>query len=375
MIPQIPQLDPLPLPAPAWLLGFLLSLTFVLHLLAMNLLLGGAVIALISRLRAGKSADGQRRASGHAGRLAALVARALPVLVAATVTFGVAALLFLQVLYGRLFFTAAVLLAVPWFGVVIVLVAVYYTAYFASIRAKAGAVPAWAFWAIAVGLAAIAFIYSNVMGLALLPGEFLARARASGSGVHLNLGDPTLAPRYLHVLLGSLAVAGLAIALWGSFLRRRDEAFGAWMTGHGVFWAAGATIVNFLPGFWWLAALPREALLAMLGQDPVITLCFAVGVLASLGSLALLVPAAFAPDPRRLLLGAAASLGVALVLMAVVRDAARRMTLAPTGFLPTDWVAPQWVPIAIFAALLVVSIAAVVWMVVKLARAVAAPSP
>ncbi len=359
MVPQIPSFDPLPLPAPAWLLSALLILTFVLHLLSMNLLLGGTFIAVVARMRRGSETQ---------QRLSRLVARALPVLVAATVTFGVAALLFLQVLYDRLFFTSAVLLAVPWFAVVVILIATYYAAYFASMRAKAGRVPVAALWSVAIGLAVVAFLYANVMGLMLRPAEFLVRARASASGLHLNLSDPTLVPRYLHVLLGAIAVSGLGIAVWGSILRRRDAAFGAWMSVHGVYWAAGTTILNFLPGFWWLVALPREALLALLGHDPLAALCFACGVLASLGALALLVPAAFAPDPRRLLYGAAGSLGLAVTLMVLVRDAARRITLAPTGFATTAWVVPRWGPVAVFAGLFVAAVVTVIWMVVTLAR-------
>ncbi len=369
MIPHLPTLDPLPLPGPAWLLWGLLMLTFVVHLLAMNLLLGGAIIGLVARVRGERPTVEGRGRPPNSARLAGLIARALPVLVAATVTFGVAALLFLQVLYGRLFFTAAVLLAVPWFAVVVILVGAYYSAYYASMRAQSGRIPAAALWLVVLGLATVAFMYSNVMGLLLRPAEFLARAQASASGLHLNLDDPTVIPRYLHVLLGALAVGGLAVAVWGSILRRRDEAFGAWMSVHGVFWAAGATIVNFLPGFWWLAALPREALLALLGQDPLGTFYFAVGILASLAALGLLVPAAFAPDPRRLLYGAAGSLGLALVTMVMVRDTARRIVLAPSGFRTTAWVVPQWGPIAIFAVLLVAAIATVAWMVAMLARA------
>lgn len=41
----IPDPDPIPLPAPVGLLKFLLILTFILHILAMNLALGGGLIA------------------------------------------------------------------------------------------------------------------------------------------------------------------------------------------------------------------------------------------------------------------------------------------------------------------------------------------
>ena len=114
-MPTIPHPDPLPLPAPAWLLWFLLTLTFTLHVVPMNLVLGGSIIGLVARLRA--------RRQPHAAVVASLVAKALPVLIATAVTMGVAALLFLQVLYGRLFFASAVLLAVPWLAVVPTLIA------------------------------------------------------------------------------------------------------------------------------------------------------------------------------------------------------------------------------------------------------------
>ena len=108
----IPQLDPLPVPSPPGLLWFLLMLGFLLHLLPMNFVLGGTPIALAARWRA---RDG--RHPQHAA-LVAWFAKALPVAIAAAVTFGVVPLLFVQALYGRLFFTSAVLLARYWFAVV-----------------------------------------------------------------------------------------------------------------------------------------------------------------------------------------------------------------------------------------------------------------
>ena len=364
MIPPLPQVDPLPLPAPAWLLWALLTLTFVLHLMPMNLVLGGSIIGAVARARA--------RRTPHAAALAGLVARWLPVLVAAAVTFGVAALLFLQVLYGRLFFAAAVLMAVPWITVVPVLILAYYGTYLARPSASRPLPPPWLLWAVALGFAAIAFIYSNVMGLVLRPEEFAGRFQATASGLQLGFSDPTLIARFLHMLLGALAVSGLAVALAGGRAGTRDTEFGAWASRHGVYWCAGATIVNFLPGFWWLAALPREVLLGFMGQNPLATTWFVLGVLAALGALALLVPAAFAPQPGRLLLGATAGLVVSLVFMVLVRDAAREMTLAQIGFRTTPWVEPQWVPIGIFAVLLVAALACVVWMAVALARSSAA---
>lgn len=356
----IPHPVPLPLPGPAWLLSSLLTLTFVLHVLPMNLLLGGSIIGLGARLRA--------RRQPHAARLAALVTSALPVLVAATVTMGVAALLFLQVLYGRLFFTAAILLAVPWIAVVPVLMAGYSATYAARPSAGLHA------WLAASALIAIAFVFANTLGLMSRPQEFLPLFQSSASGLHLNVADPTVPPRILHVLLAALAVSGLAVAVAGSRLRRSDAPAGEWMARHGVYWCAGATVLNLLPGFWWLAALPRETLLQFMGRDPVVTGCFTLAILAAIAALGLAIPSAFAPRPGRLAVGAAACLAASVVLMVLVRDAARRSLLDAAGFRRETWVAPQWGAIVGFSILLLAAVAMVWWMVAKLVKSGAGES-
>src|SRR5271165_5237833 len=92
----IPNVDPMPLPGPVWLMMALLLVTFLLHLLAMNLTVGGTAIALMCTRR--------RKSDAFAGRLAADLLRVLPVSLAFTITLGVAALLFVQVLYGNLLY-------------------------------------------------------------------------------------------------------------------------------------------------------------------------------------------------------------------------------------------------------------------------------
>jgi hypothetical protein len=82
----IPTADTLPVPW-GWF-QFLLLLTFLLHLLFMNAMLGSAIIGLVSELR--KPSEPPPLARDLAG--------SLPFLIAFAVNFGVAPLLFLQVL-------------------------------------------------------------------------------------------------------------------------------------------------------------------------------------------------------------------------------------------------------------------------------------
>ena len=53
----LPALDAAGLPGPPWLFHFLLVLTFFLHLIFMNLTLGGTLMAFVANLRSSGRAD------------------------------------------------------------------------------------------------------------------------------------------------------------------------------------------------------------------------------------------------------------------------------------------------------------------------------
>jgi len=216
---------------------------------------------------------------------------------------------------------------------------------------------------VAVLVLMVGFVQANVMSLLLRPEAFASMFFANSSGIRLNLGDPTLAPRFLHVLIGALAVSGLAISVAGYLLRHREPALGPWMIRQGAFWCAGATVVNIVPGFWWLAALPSGMLLQFMGRDLAATLWLAGGVLSALSAIGHVIPAAMAKRPRPLIAGAAGSLLVSIVCMVAVRDIVRRASLGPDRLPPATWVAPQWGAIALFLVLLVTAVGLVWWMV------------
>ncbi len=364
MTPAIPQPDPLALPAPVWLLWGLLILTFTLHVIAMNLMLGGSIIGAFTRLIARRGGPG-----GGNARLAAWIARAMPVLVSAAVTLGVAALLFEQVLYGRLFFVSATLMAWFWFAVIPVLVVAYYGTYALAFRREALDARALALgFGTALLFVLIGLIYTHNMSLMLRPADFVALYRADPRGLHLAWQDPAVVPRFLHMLLGAVAVAGLGVVGHGLHALKRDAAYGGWAVRRGALWFAVPTAANLLVGFVWLAMLPREIMLRFMGTNPAPTLVLAIGMTLGLTALALVFMAAASERPAPL---ARTGIGLALatiVLMVLTRDYVRQAALDAAGFQPVAWVAPQWGPIAVFVVLLVAAIATVVWMVVALAR-------
>jgi hypothetical protein len=362
VIPAIPQPDPLALPAPAWLLWALLLLTFFLHLIPMNLVLGGSIVGAIARVR------GRRPGRAHEARLAHIIVKAMPVLISAAVTLGVAALLFLQVLYGRVFFVSAIVIGWWWLSVIGLLMLTYYAAYLMAMRETSlGGSAVVLAWLVAGVVGLIALIYSNNMTLMLKPAELVARYAADGSGRQLNLLDPSLIPRHLHMVLGAIAVTGLAVAVLGIVVGRRDEAFGRWAVRYGAFVCVAATMINIFAGLWWLAALPREVLLKFMGGDMRAVGELLAGIFLTMTGAGHAILAVTGKRPALMLSISAGTLLAGIVMMLLTRDTVRRLSLELAGYQSVNWTAPQWGPIVIFFVLLVAAVAAVAWMTRALA--------
>jgi hypothetical protein len=357
----IPGADALPLPAPVWLLKVLLLLTFFLHVVPMNLLLGGSLIALVERLRGGPETP--------AGRLARRLAKATPAVIAFTVTLGVAPLLFVQALYGHLFYTSSVIMAWPWLLVIPALIVVYYLAYWLSFRGeRSGGAAGVVAWLLFLGAAGIAFVYANNMTLALRPEKWAHLWFREPGGMHGNLYDMTLYPRYLHFFTGAIGVAGLVVALVGSRLLRREPDDGRHMVRTGGSWFIAATTMQLAFGFWFLLSLPQEVMLLLLGRHVPATITLFAAILAAGGAVAAVATALGHPRPGSRLALAAIALAATLVGMIAVRDVVRDAMLAPhfdVTSLETD---AQWGVFAVFVAVLVAGLIKVGWMVLAYAR-------
>ncbi|MGZ5472829.1 MAG: hypothetical protein ACXW31_03110 [Thermoanaerobaculia bacterium] len=335
MNPVIPSPDPLPLPAHPSLLWALLMLTFFLHVIAMNFVLGGSILAVFARSRA------------------QWLIKAMPTLVAAAITFGVAPLLFLQALYGRLFFSSSVLMAWLWFAIVPALILAYYGTYATAFRKRVViAIPI----VVALLFIGISFIQSNNMTLMLRPERFLAMYLADARGVQLNIADATLIPRWLHMLFGAIAVAGAGFAVVG--VVKKD----AWAMRFGALWFTGATLLNILTGIWWIGTLPREVLLRFMGGSPLATLWLGAGIALGFAALAMMFMAVGTSEPAKLIKGGAGATLLTVAMMIFARDEVRRGMFDLAGFRVTEAIAPQWDVIAIFAVLLVAALATTVWM-------------
>jgi len=358
----VPSPDVLPLPAPVFLLHFLLLLTFFVHVIFMNCMLGGVLLAVWSRARSRTPGDAH-------GLLADQVAKILPTLVAGTVTFGVAPLLFLQVLFGQFLFSSSVIMGWPWFSVVPILILAYYGTYLQSFAAeKLGSFRLPLFILTALLFVTIAFIYTNNVTLMLRPDRWGEIYFANPSGTNLNSGEPMLLSRYLHMVFGAVAIAGLFVAWLGRFKQKSDPAQAAFLRRYGLSVFTWLTAVNIGVGLWFYLTLVSPVRKLMMGGSLAATILFGLGVILSVVLLGLVARAKLSRSGGGLVLATVVA-AVTLADMILLRDRVRAGYLdgiyAPESF-PLQ---TQVFNLVLFALLLVGGLVTVIWMLRKLRAA------
>lgn len=343
MNPLIPSADTLPASWPL-LQGFLL-MVFPLHLLAMNGLLGTTIVVLLVR----------RRRNRLCQVLAKQLIGTLPILMAVTINLGVASLLFSQTLHGQFFYPGAILMGRFWLAIIPLLITVYASLYALDLGTERLAPRPPLVIGLAVCLLLIvAFVFTNNQTLILNLQHWAAYFHADG-GTLLNLGDPTLLPRYLHFVTAAMAGGGLFTALIGTRLARNEPRLGAYANKLGLHLFRRMTLVQMGIGMLFLWQLPQAIRWQMLGGS-----LLATGLLVTAVSLAL---ALLASSAQGLTLLTAALLTVQVFVMSGLREMVRHATLAGQlrpADMPVVW---QKGGLMLFALVLLVGMTTIGWLV------------
>ena len=222
------------MPAPVSFVQFFKALGFTLHTVPMNLWYAGLLIALVLHLRG--SEPGRR----FAGRLL----QQMPIIVAFGINFGIVPLLFMQLAYYKVFYPATILMACFWLAIIVLLIPAYYGVYAYALglsnsgdypvsrRGKNGTVSlgaasgtgmaGWrraAGWVSALLFICIGFTFANGMSLMEHVPRWLElwnaySTAAAATGTALNVGDPTLWPRWL--LMFGLGSARPRFGCWST---------------------------------------------------------------------------------------------------------------------------------------------------------------
>jgi hypothetical protein len=358
-----PAVDPIPLPAPIWLFKLLHIVTLSLHFLAVQMLLGGLLIAVLLSLF---------RNSAHSQVAAKALARRLTVVMTYVINLGVPPLLFAQVLYGRALYTSSILIGLYWISIIVLLTLTYWLLYRFSARLEAGRSAWWiglTAWALA---GFIARLLSTNMTLMLRPEAWRQMYSASAAGAYLPSGDPTTTPRWLLMLAGGLFIGGV----WMLYLAGRST----FTTGEKRFLAGIGGKVAALSGIVYLAAGLWASSVQPLAVKTGLTthVLYRFAGFAGYGWLVLVAIGILAAGTAGMFRHAAGWLGWTGALLAllieitftVYRDGVRDLTLLSKGF--DVWnrvVVTNWSVVGLFLALFVAGLGVVGWLVSVVARA------
>lgn len=198
----VPKDIPLALPLPEWLLVALLIFSFLLHILFVNLMIGGTVLTMWAELLGLK-----KKEYDTVGRE---IASTVTVNKSLAVVLGVAPLLSINVLYTVYFYSANTLTGLFWISVIPLLIVAFLLAYLHKytwdqlsdnkplhISIIVGAVLIFLF---------IPFVFLTNINLMLFPEKW-----GSVEGFFSAMTMPNVFPRYLHFICASMAVTGLFI--------------------------------------------------------------------------------------------------------------------------------------------------------------------
>ena len=324
------------LPGPLWLVTILHLLTLTLHFAAMNLLVGGVIAVLW-----GKFTD--RWSHPVVQRFLKL----FPGAMAATVTLGVAPLLFLQLIYPRQTYAAGIVSAWFWLEIIGSVLIAYYLLYGASMSQKPGAGRRPLYLTVALVLMLfVSIVYSSVFSMVERPSQIASLYAQCQSGLVFNPHVEEYLFRWLHMIIGAITVGGYFVGLLG---KENEEAF---RVGRGFFlWGM---VITSVFGLAYLLLLGD--VLPKLMHTPAIW-ALTLGVILSAGSLHFFFRKKFAP--------AGAMLGVSMLSMVIMRHYVRLINLEGVYDPSTVPVKPQWSVFVLFLIFFVIAVA-VLWYMLRM---------
>lgn len=199
-IQPVPRDIPIEMPLPAWLLADILIFAFLLHILFVNLMVGGSILTMVTEILGLKDKKYDR--------LAKKIGSTITVNKSLAVVLGVAPLLAINTLYTVYFYSANALTGNLWISIVPLVTVAFLLSYwhkyswnkFEHKKKQHIAI-------VAVSTALFLFvplIFLTNVNLMLFPEKW-----AEVEGFFSALMLRNVFPRYFHFLAGSLAVTGL----------------------------------------------------------------------------------------------------------------------------------------------------------------------
>jgi len=262
----IPMSSPVPLSSPAWLFLFFLVFTFFVHILFVNLTLGGSILLLVSKyISKNFGYESYNKVSEEIGYLNTFN-------ISMTITTGVAPLLFIQTMYENFFYTSSILLSWKWLFVLIAIILAYYFYYIYKFK-PFGFKNTGGKGIIFVIFATILFIY---VAMIFVGNTLLSMQPEIWKEIYLGkksfFSTYTYLPRFLHFFFGTIAFAGIFLMVYSKVRKSltEDTRVAMYKLGKGGFFIA--TLINIFVGFWFLYSHEAKIFNLLMGKNMLGTL-------------------------------------------------------------------------------------------------------
>ena len=268
----IPAPDVSPIPSPPELFIFFIMFTFFVHLLFMNLTLGGSILFVISKYFSKKE---------ETKAIAREIGSVNTFNISLTITTGVAPLLFYQVIYGQFFYSSSVLLGWKWLFALVAIIVAYYFYYLYKMKPgylKDGKDSGGGF----VFISAILFLFVALMlttntVLSLQPEKWLDIYLKKSSAFSIGV----VIPRVLHFIFAAIAFSGVFLMAYPKFRKSLDEKVKKEMYDFGKNSFVYATLIQIPVGILFLFSLKSEAMGLVIGGSSIGLICWLIGMLAA----------------------------------------------------------------------------------------------
>ena len=351
----MPGHDPLGYPVPAILLQILSYFTLGLHFIAVNFTLGSLMYLIWTKVR--KRNDGADT----------FLSASLPLGFSYLVTLGIPPLLFVQVLYGQMFYSSSVIIGAFWILVVPLLILAYGMLYLNKLKKEATPNVQLAVLGVALlAMLSVGFIYVNNLTLSMTPDSWLDKYAANPGGSQLNHEEPTLFARYILFMSPALVVAGVALVLAGLYRSRwRGDDSGNAISSLGMKGHLIGRVVTLAAAGALVASLPKNVFdTAMAGPGKLFLI---IGIALAVLATGLTVLSALKKAAIFGVIGAVL-LVLEVIMLAVTRDFVRQAYLQPHFNFTDVPVFEQWGMVGIFVTSMALGLALLIVLTVKVSR-------
>lgn len=275
---QLPNELALPIPGDVGFFKILLVISFILHIIFVNLTVAGSLLAVFNEWR------GMRTGNPKFDHLAKELAVQTSIHKSIAVVLGVAPLLIISVIYTRFFYVSTILLGKPWLMLLVIIIAAFLMLYVYKFT--------WDRWMNRKGLH-LTFGIGGTLLLLYVPLVFLTNISAmiqpelwvQGQSIFTAFFHyPTVWQRYLHFLFATLAIMGIYLILLGNKRRKNgQQEDGQLLTEFGKNVAFLFTALQSIAGPVLFFSLKGQVQQLFLGGSPLATILISVAILLAAG--------------------------------------------------------------------------------------------